>query len=99
MRRIDRLLLKIQQAERLNELTLSVVLIGKRTKSGKWEIYADLWDGKTKGKTQRLTMEFDALEEAQKAVDEIEAVHAPTGQRIRVGNGAVIIIDNMSWAE
>lgn len=99
MRRIDRLMLKIQQAERLDELTLAVALIGKRTESGKWEVYADLWDGKTSGKTQRITMEFDTLEEAQKAVDEIEAAHAPTGQRIRVGEGAVCIIDDMSWAE
>ena len=50
-------------------------------------------------KTQRITMEFDTLEEAEKAVDEIEAAHAPTGQRIRVGEGAVCIIDDMSWAE
>lgn len=99
MRRIDRLLLKIQQAERLGELTLAVALIGKRTESGKWEVYADLWDGKTSGKTQRITMEFDTLEEAEKAVDEIEQVHTPTGQRIKAGEGAVCIIDDMSWAE
>lgn len=99
MRRVDRLLLKIQQAERLDELQLAVALIGKRTKSGRWEVYADLWDGKYSGKTQRLTMEFDTLEEAQKAVEEIEQVHAPTGQRIKTSEGAVCIIDNIGLAE
>lgn len=38
MRRVDRLLLKIQQAERLDALQLAVALIGKRTESGKWEV-------------------------------------------------------------
>lgn len=99
MRRIDRLMLKIQQAERLDELQLAVALVGKRTESGKWEVYADLWDGKTSGKTERITMEFDTLEEAEKAVAEIEAVHTPTGKRIRASEGAVCIIDDMSWAE
>lgn len=99
MRRVDRLLLKIQQAERLDELQLAIAFIGKRTESGKWEVYADLWDGKQSGKTQRLTMEFDTLDEAQKAVAEIEDVHAPTGQRIRTSEGAVCIIDNIGWAE
>ena len=37
MRRVDRLLLKIQEAQRLDDLQLSVALIGKRTESGKWE--------------------------------------------------------------
>lgn len=99
MSRVDRLLLKIQQAERLDELQLAVALIGKRTESGKWEVYADLWDGKQGGKTQRLTMEFDTLDEAQKAVSEIEEVHAPTGQRIKTSEGAVCIIDDICWAE
>lgn len=77
MRRwVDRLLLKIQEAQRLDEMQLAVALIGKRTESGK-EVYADLWDGKFGGKTERLTMEFDTLEEAQKAVAEFEAVHTP----------------------
>ena len=37
MRRVDRLLLKIQQAERLDALQLAVALIGKRAESGKCE--------------------------------------------------------------
>lgn len=99
MRRVDRLLLKIQDAQRLDEMQLCVAMIGKRTKSGKWEVYADLWDGKTVGKVERLTMEFDTLEEAKNAVDEIEAVHSPTGKRIKTGDEAVCIIDNIAWAE
>lgn len=61
--------------------------------------YADLWDGKTGGKTERLTMEFDTLTEAKKAVAEIEAVHTPTGKRVSYAPGAVCIIDDMAWAE
>ena len=99
MRRVDRLLLKIQQAERLDALQLAVALIGKRTESGKWEVNADLWDGKIGGKTQRITMEFDTLEEAQNAVAEIEEVHSPTGNRIKAGDEATVIIDDIAWAE
>lgn len=99
MRRVDRLLLKIQEAQRLDEMQLAVTLIGKRTESGKWEVYADLWDGEFGGKTERLTMEFDTLEEAQKAVAEVEAVHTPTGKRIGSASGAVCIIDDIAWAE
>ena len=65
-------------------------------------MYADLWDGKFGGKTERLTMEFDTLEEAQKAVAEVEAVHTPTGKRIGSASGAagaVCIIDDIAWAE
>lgn len=36
MRRVDRLLLKIQEAQRLDEMQLAVALIGKRTESGKY---------------------------------------------------------------
>lgn len=99
MRRVDRLLLKIQEAQRLDEMQLAVALIGKRIESGKWKVYADLWDGKFGGKTERLTMEFDTLEEAQKAVAEVEAVHTPTGKRISSASGAVCIIDDIAWAE
>lgn len=99
MRRVDRLLLRVREAERLDALQLGVALIGKRTESGKWEVYADLWDGKFGGKTQRITMEFDTLEEAQNAVAEIEEVHSPTGNRIKAGDGATVIIDDIAWAE
>lgn len=99
MRRVDRLLLKIQEAQRLDDLQLAVALIGKRTESGKWEVHADLWDGKTGGKTERLTMEFDTLPEAEKAVAEVEAVHTPTGKRVSYAPGAVCIIDDIAWAE
>ena len=34
MRRVDRLLLKIQEAQRLDEMQLAVALIGKRTEMG-----------------------------------------------------------------
>ena len=54
MRRVDRLLLKIQEAQRLDEMQLAVALIGKRTESGKWEVYADLWGGKFGGKPSGL---------------------------------------------
>lgn len=52
MRRVDRLLLKIQEAQRLDDLQLAVALIGKRTESGKWEVYADLW-GRKDGRENR----------------------------------------------
>jgi len=97
--RINRLLFKIQQAERLDSLQLAVALIGKREETGKWEVYADLTDGKSGGKYEQLTMVCDSREEAEKAVAEIEAVHTPTGKRVRSASGAVCIIDNIAWAE
>ena len=99
MRRVDRLLLKIQEAQRLDEMQLAVALIGRHTEFEKWKVYADLWDGNTGGKTERLTMEFDTLDEAKKAVTEVEAVHTPTGKRISSAPGAVCIIDDIGWAE
>ena len=79
----------------MNELTIAggTEIVEQQT------INADLWDGKFGGKTERLTMEFDTLEEAQKAVAEVEAVHTPTGKRISSASGAVCIIDDIAWAE
>lgn len=37
--RINRLLFKIQQAERLDSLQLATALIGRREETGKWEVY------------------------------------------------------------
>jgi len=99
MRRVDRLLLKIREAERLDALHLSVAFIERKEEGGSWTVIADLWDGVPSGRTQRLTMECDTLEEAQKAVDEIEEVHTPTGKRANAGASSVCIINDLPLME
>lgn len=96
MRKIDRLLLKVQEAQRLDDMALSVAFI-KAENNGKWSVIADLWDDVEypKAKTQRLTMEYDTLEEAEQAVKDLEAVHKPTGRRAAVIPEAVVIIDDI----
>ena len=97
MRKVDRLLLKVQEAERLDILQRSVAFIEKDPASGKWKAIADLWDGVPypKGRTQRLVMECDSMEEAQKAVDEVAEAHTPTGKRARSAYTPVVIIDDI----
>lgn len=102
MRKIDRLLIRIQEIQRLDDLTVADALIGQRNPpEGKWEVYVDLWDGKCGGKTERLTMECDSKEEALKAVKNVEEVHRPTGMKARIAQGEapVILIDDIAWAE
>lgn len=96
MRKVDRLLLKIQEAKRLDDMALSVALINAES-NGKWSVIADLWDGVEypRGKSQRLTMEYDTLEEAEQAVKDIEAVHKPTGRRAAKVPDAVVIINDI----
>ena len=95
MRRVDRLLLKVQEAYRLDALQLSVAFVEKDHKSGKWTAIADLWDGKPQGETQRLTMVCDTEEEALAAVDEVNELHQPTGKRAGNGYTPVVIIDDI----
>ena len=64
MRRVDRLLIKVQEAYRLDALQLSIAFLEKDPVSGKWNAIADLWDGKPQGETKRLTMVCDTEEEA-----------------------------------
>lgn len=102
MRKIDRLLLQIREAQRLDDLTVANALIGQRNPpEGSWEVYVDLWDGKYGGKTERLTMECNSQEEALKAVKDVEEVHKPTGRKARIASGdaPIFLIDDIAWAE
>ena len=92
MKRVDRLLLQVQNAQRLDALQLSVAFIDKNEQSGKWEAIADLWDGKPQGETRRLTMVCDTEEEAIAAVDEVNELHQPTGKRASEGYRPVVIM-------
>ena len=93
MRRVDRLLLKIQEAERLDAMQVSVCFV--EPAGEKWRAIVDLWDGveRPKGHTQRLILEADTEEEAVKAIEEVEAAHAPTGYRAKTLDSAIIIDD------
>ncbi len=93
MRRIDRLLLKIQEAQRLDELTLCYALVMPASlleepedspNYNKWGVVAYLNRGDEVGNGEMLDkLYFDTQAEALKAAEEIEAVHAPTGKRVR----------------
>lgn len=94
MRRVDRLLIKIQEAQRLEAMQVSVAFV--EPSGDKWRAIVDLWDGvdHPKGHTQRLILETETQEEAIAAVAEVEAAHAPTGYRAKT-LGGVTIVDNL----
>ena len=93
MRRVDRLLLKVQEAERLDAMQVSVAFV--EPAGEKWRAIVDLWDGvdHPKGHTQRLILETETEAEAVEAVKEVEAAHAPTGYRAKTMENAIIIDD------
>ncbi len=93
MRRVDRLLLKVQQAERLDAMQVTVCFV--EPNGDKWRAIVDLWDGieAPAGHTQRLILEADTEKEAVAAIREVEAAHAPTGYRAKAMEKAVIICD------
>ena len=93
MRRVDRLLIKIQQAQRLDDLQVAVALVDHYGE--KWRAIVDLWDGVDypNGKTERLVLECETEEEAIAAIEEVEAVHTPTGWRAKTMEPAIIVMD------
>lgn len=93
MRRVDRLLLKVQQAERLDAMQVSVAFVERAGE--KWRAIVDLWDGidYPNGRTQRLIMDAETEAEAVAAIEEVEAAHAPTGYRAKTLDGVIIIND------
>ena len=93
MRRVDRLVLKVQEAERLDAMQVSVAFV--EPAGEKWRAIVDLWDGvdHPKGHTQRLILETETEAEAVEAVKEVEAAHAPTGYRAKTMESAIIIDD------
>lgn len=85
MRRVDRLLLRVREAERLDAMQVSVCFV--EPSGDKWRAIVDLWDGveAPNGHTQRLILEAETEE---------EAAHAPTGYRAKT-LGSVIIVDDL----
>lgn len=86
MRRVDRLLLKVQEAQRLDAMQVSVCFV--QPAGDKWQAIVDLWDGEEypKGHTERLILEADTEEDAV-------AAHAPTGYRAKTTESVIIIDD------
>ena len=93
MRRVDRLLLKVQQAQRLDAMQVSVCFV--EPAGNKWRAIVDLWDGgkAPDGHTERLILEADTEAEAIAAIKEVEAVHAPTGHRAKTLDSVIIVGD------
>ncbi len=93
MRKVDRLLLRVQEAQRLDAMQVSVCFV--EPSGDKWRAVVDLWDGADPpaGHTQRLILEADTKEEAEAAIREVEAVHAPTGRRAKALKGVIIVND------
>lgn len=93
MRRVDRLLLKVQEAQRLDAMQVSVCFV--QPAGDKWQAIVDLWDGKEypKGHTERLILEADTEKDAVAAIAEVEAAHAPTGYRAKITESVIIIND------
>ena len=101
MRRIDRLLIKIQEAQRLDAESLCYALITKACyveepedspNYNKWAVAAYISKGKEPGAGTMLdTLYFDTEAEAIAAAHEIESVHAPTGKRAALQEPIYII--------
>lgn len=93
MRRIDRLLIKVQEAQRLDAMQVSVCFV--EPAGDKWRAIVDLWDGVDypKGHTERLILEADTEAEVEAATAEVEAARAPTGYRAKAMENVIIIAD------
>lgn len=93
MRRVDRLLLKVQEAQRLDAMQVFVCFV--EPAGDKWRAIVDLWDGveAPAGRTQRLILEADTEKEAVASIREVEAAHAPTGYRAKTMDSVIIIDD------
>ena len=88
MRRVDRLLLRVREAERLDAMQVSVCFV--EPSGDKWRAIVEA----PNGHTQRLILEAETEEEAVAAIEEVEAAHAPTGYRAKT-LGSVIIVDDL----
>ena len=93
MRRVDRLLLRVREAERLDAMQVSVCFV--EPSGVKWRAIVDLCDGveAPEGHTQRLILEVETEKEAVAAIKEVEAAHAPTGYRAKALESVVIVDD------
>ena len=109
MRRIDRLLIKIQEAQRLDSESLCYALITKACyveepedspNYNKWAVAAYISKGKEPGSGTMLdTLYFNTRAEAEAAAREIESVHAPTGKRAATQEPIYIICGDEDGAE
>ena len=93
MRKVDRLLIKVQEAVKLDAMQVSVAFV--EPDGDKWKAIVDLWDGVPSGKAERLILNADTQEEALAAIDEVQATHAPIGKRAYTGYEPTIIIDDI----
>lgn len=99
MRRIDRLLLKIQEAQRLEATHVRGAIVGFNQERGKWQMLVDLVGGKGSMEYERLDMDFESKEAALQGLEELERVHAPTGKRIQTDTGYLLVIDDIGWCD
>lgn len=91
MRKVDRLLIKVQEAQRLDAMQVGVCFVNPA--GDKWQAIVDLWDGVDypKGQSERLILKADTQEEALAAIAEVKATHAPTGYRAKIMDSVIII--------
>ena len=102
-KRIDNLLLKVQEAQRLDEdcfcyaLVMPASLLEEPEDSPnyhKWETLVYLNKGSFGSNGEMLdALYFDTKAEAMAAAKEIEAIHAPTGKRIKSQEPIYITMD------
>ena len=78
-KRIAALLRQIQEAEEESGLRLIVALYGERPATSKWEVQAQLQD--SSGKIETQVTEFDTLEEAEAAVDQLIEKYPDTSKK------------------
>lgn len=96
LNRISRLMIQIQEAQRLDNKSLVGAIVGQNVETGKWEVRASLKD--ETGRIEQLTSEHDTREDAVRELESIDAAHAPSGKKVKTTDPFVCVIDDLAWS-
>lgn len=93
MQRVDRLLLKAEQAHQESPLQVSVAFA--KPFNDKWQAVIDLWDGALHGETKRLVIECENQKKALEEIEKVKAEYTPKKYGAKVLK-AVTLIDDIT---
>lgn len=90
MKKVDRLLMKVQESQHAGDLQVGVCLVEQQD-GDVWQSVINLWSDT--GEAERLVVNADTMEDAIAAIDKAQAEHVPAGRRSKQ-RGPVVLIDN-----
>lgn len=82
MKRIDRLLIKVNKAYKKNSRGLYMAFVIQQ-EDGSWEAQGQLWNGKTGSGTKTLKINYSTQEEAVESINKLAAEY-PNKEEILV---------------